>query len=1408
MFHYNKDNNILTIKRRDIKPLPDNDILKDIKESYAKYKAVGGTIEQDVQYLFDRLAADSKMPYPIETHTTVGELVDIKNSYDLKPRDLYYPVYVQVKTTGGQLSEPIELIRIPYMDSRGVLNFDASLKVLINFLSPSEDVSYDVSDSGRRKLNVYLGKRNLPFEITNSDLVMLKIGKAKADITDIILALLRAENPNSTNEELLSHFDAVHNAALTYKLKCRDGYEAATAYANAKCINTVIYSKDYEMSSLARHNFNKAMQLDRAIGETLSRDVKDAVTGEILVSAGTQLTKEHIKILKKHLVWKIYVRRKPYVRGLELAESDVLYITEGCRVGKLIETKLGSMLGGAKYVPKGMGISKELLGNVNMSNPEECARITEQLSRYMVNTSEFKNKLNDDIIEFYFDMHRTDPLKIKKTNEVITIEFDTEIITNQTFLEADFKEGGSTNVWYTFDNNNELVRQTSCLDTAILNDEADVPGYYCYRGDRMNSRDFMALYSIAGWYIAHPGVRILLNKDDSLLKVVDLFNEVYSAKFREAADSYYNLNKTTLKKMLTPINVQNLKTSHFYSFRKVVREKLFSSKCVEAADTLNPAAVLAHVSNISTVVNDKNSVSEKQRLLTLPFYGRICPYETPSSAKIGLVNHKAMGCRIKDRQLLTAFRKVHRRGEVAYIDFDEEPVWLSPKEQAEYKITDILSVPMYNDGTFKEGNVLAMIPNVSRTGDAITVESIPANNLEYVSYFPEQHCSATAMLMPFLGADDPARISFGLSMQKQTIFCQENQKPRVLTRQYKEMFESMPYYTVIAEKDGIVQSITDNAIAVKYKVDPATFQGRADTFTTSPQAILDLQLRVGQTFKKGVEMIMPEVTSVPDTPVIKAPYYCEVTAIDPSTGMFVVKELYEEGSYGAKTLIYCQSIIINGQSVTFMEYDKIPGQSFKAGDMLAHASIIKDGFYAPSRNVLVAYMPTGYNYEDAVDMSQDCASHYTSISMHKQDIENVYTPGRERYDLITERSYVHEGGRLAKLVARSTVNLDDPENSRQAVDYHYADKASGYVYSFYAEHEDVPSSTKRKKKTTYHLSLLSFNNEKPGDKMAGRHGNKGVAPRIGEDSRMPMLRNGKVVDVCLNPCGVPSRMNLGQNLEAHLGFVAELLNIYIISDPFNGASLEDITMLMKFAYDIANSDPAIWTRLVYNYNLPSSLSDHLLENIDHIKEWEGAFNRDGTADMWDPETQRWYEFPIAFGYSYFLKLEQEVDEKIHVREGMTSETYNECAQQPQQGRANGGGQKFGEMELVTLAAYGATEFLHEAVNEKSDNVGARYNMTAEVLGTSARRAPKRECAARANDIIRYELEAAGIYTKVEGEEEGIYPIDFETSNQRERFSGNAVTRDARLGRAASKENTVEKVVTTLDDLIAGLEDIN
>lgn len=1400
MIEYDSKHNLLTIKRVNLPDIPEHDVIDDIKSSYAKYKEVGGNVEADVKFLFDAIVKAAKID-PLKVTTRVGPLHSSINSYGVKPTDMYYPVLVTLEAN-GYTSPEIELFHIPYMDSRGVLNMDSSLKVLVNFLSASEDVSYEASTtpSGepKRKLNIYLGERNLPITINKTNKVIMKIGKGTAmPVEQIILTMLAAESDglNLSEEQLHAPLKVIHNSMLNYKSSVCDDLVSATAIDNCQAIDTVLLSSNYTVSRTARHNLNLALQLDRAVGYTLSRDVHDDKTGELLLRAETVLTGKDIAMLKKHLVWKIYVKCRPLLKGMKLANPIDISIYEGMKVGKYIKSKVGASLHGASYVPKGVGISRD-----REYTPEE-------LASYLCTTEEFHNILNDDIAEYLYDKGATEPLQVIKTingvQDIIDIEMDMEIITNQTFLDSDIHPGGSTDKWWVYDKHGNLVEQSSCMDMAFLPTRRNTSGiaidgrdngrgYYCFNGDRLNSRDLLALYSVAGWYITSPESRIFLNKDASLLKNIQLFNEVFSTEMRKAAIAFAAKIKNVARTKLIGPALPVLQSGDLGGFRSTLRETLNGSGCLKTADMMNPASILADVSNITTHVMDTNAISENQRLITLPFYGRICPYETPASSKIGLVNHKANGCKIVDGVIYTAFRKVHKEGTRIYIKPDEEPVWLAPKEQAVYKVCDCLSVPMSSSGII-DGNsyVLAMIPNDKTTGDVTTVESIPARELDYISYTPEQHCSATALLMPFLGADDPARISFGLSMQKQTIFCQENEKPRVLTRQYRDMFKSMPFYTVVAEQDGVVENITDAYISVRYDATASSSSGRIATFKSTGEAINVCQLYVGQKIPANAEIITNIAEGAENFEVILAPFDCEVTALDDVNGYIAIRET-AMNRRPPITKIPCASVTINGQSVTFTNYDKAPGERFVAGEVLAHASIIKDGFYAPARNVLVAYIPTGYNYEDAVDMSANCASHYTSISAHKQE---EYGKARRDtpYECNVERSYVHDGMLLASFVPRSAIKADGNNAKPMPIRQIDAHNVSGYVYSHYSEENPQSKNGSR----VYKFTLLSFNNEKPGDKMAGRHGNKGVCARLTSNAQMPMLKNGKIVDVCLNPCGVPSRMNLGQNLEAHLGFIAELFDTYIISDSFNGASLDDISHLMSYAYDIANSDPSKWKDITVQYGVPVNFVDHLMSKIDHIKEWEGAFNKDGTAEMWDPSTREWFEYPIAFGYSYYLKLEQEVDEKVHSREGATSETYNEASQQPQQGRAHGGGQKMGEMELVTLAAYGATGILDECMNEKSDNVGRRFELTSNALGNPVN-VPREFCTPRANENLRYLLEAMGVYTDIIGSEDNIFSIETSHLERRPVYSGHTATSAAR--EAACEEN--KKMETDVDSAIS------
>ena len=190
--------------------------------------------------------------------------------------------------------------------------------------------------------------------------------------------------------------------------------------------------------------------------------------------------------------------------------------------------------------------------------------------------------------------------------------------------------------------------------------------------------------------------------------------------------------------------------------------------------------------------------------------------------------------------------------------------------------------------------------------------------------------------------------------------------------------------------------------------------------------------------------------------------------------------------------------------------------------------------------------------------------------------------------------------------------------------------------------------------------------------MAGSHGNKGVVTHTMKTSEAPQLSNGMTIKICLNPHGVPSRMNLGQILEIHTGLIAEVTNTNIQADPFNGATRDDLRMLMEFVYRLANTqnikDRNVFNKVVAKYvELPREYIEHCYENLDNTLQWTGTFNKEGDAMLWDPTTDSWFEYPITIGFANMHKLMQEADEKEHERGGPLEEPYNEINKQPPQG---------------------------------------------------------------------------------------------------------------------------------------------
>ena len=454
---------------------------------------------------------------------------------------------------------------------------------------------------------------------------------------------------------------------------------------------------------------------------------------------------------------------------------------------------------------------------------------------------------------------------------------------------------------------------------------------------------------------------------------------------------------------------------------------------------------------------------------------------------------------------------------------------------------------------------------------------------------------------------------------------------------------------------------------------------------------------------------------------------------------------------GTEDIIEVAETSVTSQSINFINFKVQVGDTFKAGDILVDSAIAKDGIYSPGINTLVAYIPSGWNYEDAVQICESAAAKFTSISAEevktkvRRSSGLSVAAGRENY-----YNYIPENGIITHLTAQNKSDYRR-ETSVPIV----AHKASGILYN-------IDNTVDQKRNREVKCQLLSFNKLHVGDKMAGRHSNKGTDSIVTPNSEMPVFKNGVHVEMLLNPCGVPSRMNIGQNFEAFLGFVATLLDIRIQSNPFNGASYEEISLLMKYVWELANSPncEAVFPKYP---SIPKEIHDIARKRHSAIREWEGCFYPDGTAQLWNPKTGKYFATPVTFGVAYMLKLVHEVDHKMHSRAGMLEEEYSMIKKQPTEGAANGGGQRMGEMELVAMMAYGANAFLEETLNAASDNIKEKTNQVLESLGGEDGRyadkiTPYRTVPESVNQL-RYYLEVAGV--KMEGTEGELPSVAYE-----------------------------------------------
>ena len=1194
MFSYDAENNILTVKQTEDYPLEFN-ILKDQLDSYQEYLTKG--VYEDMNFLLENLRVKLNHPNLIAKFR-VGELYRSNYRSEIKRQpNMYYPVYATFEESGLELPEAM-VFRIPYMDTECKVNVNGQRKIVLMEQRASNDLSYDAR---KKKLVLQSVKISNTFQINKSS-ITVKTRAGETHLDEVVRAALFREG----KDPILGNY--ITNSIL--KENMVDSQYYSDAAQAAKIEQTGIFERfasDGCKLGFARESLNSLLQIDDCLSHILARPVLN-------YPAGTLITQEILKDLKRNRVNLVFIKEMPYINGHYLAETfifnDIPKGTPNCEILR-------------QYIPQEADnaiISKDY--NLDI---EHCIAFLDGA------------KITTDMLECLMSLGIAGvKCKSSSASAVKYYGFEREIIGNYTFRLSDLTDnipaGRNPNEWI------------YCYDNDTLENKVDM--------DYINAYDLLALYSLLG-RIALTGECNILNKDTSFLKKVNLVGDTFSEYFRRVVPGFV----IKCRRKLGLYFAGRAQGAVFFGIYSEWRKQLIKGRVLASADTVNVVAEIAQACHVETILKDSNSTDEMMHRLAIPYFGRLCPYETPAGKKLGLVNTKAIGARVINGLLCVPYRRVIHEGDKCYLE--DKITYLSVKEDQDFRIGDITQLVFEPDKKhFKDTRVIAIVPNPDPQGEKVTFANTTAHLLDYVTCHAEQHLSPTACLMPFAGNNDANRISFGLNMIRQAIYTMKSDIPRVTTFMYKDIYKYPNAFIIRAEKSGVVTEIDKNVMYVMYDGD-----------------------------------------------------------VD-------------------ETEILVQETRITNESVIFMNYRKNVDERFQAGDVLVDSTVSRNGFFAPARNELVAYVATAYNHEDGVHIAEN--TRYDYVSLKSKSVEKTVkdtTSRAKKMENVNRFRYVKPGDTVM------SIQLSDrgDEYSNVTKDVKSSD-AEGLVYNVELENEP--------KSTTYRANILSFNTLGCGDKMAGRHGNKGVVTHVTPTSKVFQLANGMTIKVLLNPHGVPSRMNLGQIKEAHCGLTATVLDTYINSDPFNGASLEDLKYLMNYSYTVANTpgiekSKTLFDNVVRAFDeLPKEFHEHTWSVIDKVVEWRDTFDTNGDARLWDPETNTWLEYPVTIGVVYFEKLMQEAEEKEHSRAGALEEPYSVVSKQPPKGSRKMGGQKMGEMELVDYASYGAMASLHEICNEESDNVGERANIHLKQLGYTER-VPEKYCNPRSYEILSYLLEVCG-----------------------------------------------------------------
>ena len=736
----------------------------------------------------------------------------------------------------------------------------------------------------------------------------------------------------------------------------------------------------------------------------------------------------------------------------------------------------------------------------------------------------------------------------------------------------------------------------------------------------------------------------------------------------ELLQNQYRVGLTRMERVvrerMTTQDIDSISAQSLINIKPVtaaVKEFFGSSQLSQFMDQNNPLSELTHKRRLSALGPgglSRDRAGFEVRDVHYSHYGRMCPIETPEGPNIGLINSLASYARINEYGFVEApYRKVDKT-DINNPVVTDEVVYMTADEEDRYHVAQA------NEQLDEEGHFVRKVVSGRFRDETSEFEK---NKIDYMDVSPKMVFSVATAMIPFLENDDANRALMGSNMQRQAVPLLITEAPVVGTGiERKAAVDSGN--CVVAKEGGVIERVESNRVSIR-KDDGNLDEYKLLKFVRSNQG-----------------------TCMNQRPIVSK------------------------------------------------------GERVEAGQVIADGPSTSGGEIALGKNPLIGFMTwEGYNYEDAVLLSERLVQEdvYTSVHINEYETDardtklgpeeitrDVPGVGDDALKDLNEQGIIRIGAEVragdilvGKVTPKGETELTAEERLLRAI---FGEKARevrdtslrvphgefGIVVDakvFTRENGDELSPGVNQ---TVRIYIAQKRKIQVGDKMAGRHGNKGVVSRVLPVEDMPFLPNGRPLDIVLNPLGVPSRMNIGQVLEIHLSLAAKVLGFDVATPVFDGANEVDIMDTLKLANDYVNT-PLDEFKEKYKDVLDPEVMEYLLTNEEYRKEWAGVpIKEDGKVQLRDGRTGEFFDGEVTIGFMHYLKLHHLVDDKIHAR---STGPYSLVTQQPLGGKAQFGGQRFGEMEVWALEAYGAAYTLQEILTVKSDDVVGRVKTYEAII---------------------------------------------------------------------------------------------